>query len=132
VGLPLESAAGPPLDEATAWLDADVGSGRAPQRRVAVAYLPRATGLGVRLPDGSTLRSAALTRLAPDAFPSGPVRIGDGFIGGRRGSPWALFPAYWGEAVEPGVYRIDATWSDADGLHRASWHIELRPAPVRG
>ena len=78
VGLSLDSAAGPPLDEAAAWLDTDVGSGRAPQHSVAVAYLPRATGLGIRLPDGSTIRSAALTRLAPDPFPSGPVRVGGG------------------------------------------------------
>ena len=132
VGLPLESAAGPPLDEATAWLDTDAGSSQAPQRDVAIAYLPRAAGLGVRLPDGSTLRSAVLTRLAPDPFPSGPVLVGGGIIVGRYATPWVLFPAYWGEAVEPGVYRIDATWSDADGPHRASWHIELRAGPVRG
>ena len=126
VGLPLGSVAGPPLDEATAWLDTDVGSGRAPQDGVSVAYLPRATGLGVRLPDGSSVRSAALTRLAPDPFPSGPVRIGGGIIDHRDDSPWVLFPAYWGEAWDPGVYRIDVTWT---GARRPSPSLMARRAP---
>ena len=108
VGLALESVDGPALDEAAAWLDTEPGSGRVPADRVAVAYLPRATGLGVRLagriadPVGrrSTASRPARSRAAP-------TRVGGGIIDRRDADPWVVFAARRGEAWAPGVYRIE-------------------------
>jgi hypothetical protein len=130
VGWSLASTGGVPLDEAGAWLDTAAGSGRAPTDRVAVAHLPRATGLGVRLPDGSLVRAASLTRLAPEPFASGPTRIGGGIIDRRNEDPWVVFPARGGGAFAAGTYRIDVTWSDGSRLRQSAWHVELVPGPV--
>lgn len=132
IGVPLGSVGGAPLDAAAAWLETDPGSGRAPVNQVAVAYLPRATGIGVRLPDGAAVRAASLTRLAPDRFPGGSVRIGGGIIDRRRTDPWVLFAAGGRDAWEAGVYRIEVTWAERGGLHEAAWHVELRPGPDTG
>jgi hypothetical protein len=132
IGVPLESVGGVPLDEARAWLDSEAGSGRVPADRVSVAYLPRATGLGVRLPDGAKVRAAAITRLAPGPLINGPTPIGGGIIDRRDADPWVVFAARRGDAWAPGIYRIDVTWSDESGLHDAAWHIELRPGPGEG
>jgi hypothetical protein len=132
IGVPLESVGGVPLDEAGAWLDAEAGSGRAPADHVAVTYLPRATGLGVRLPDGATVRAAAITRLAPGPLINGPPPIGGGIIDRRGADPWVVFASRRGDAWAPGIYRIDVTWSDGQGLQAAAWHIELRPGPYAG
>lgn len=131
-GWPLESVAGPPLDDAAAWLDTEPGTGKVPSDRVAVAYLPRATGLGVRLPDGSVVRSAAISRLAPDPLANGPTPVGGGVIDRRGADPWVVFAARRGDAWAPGVYRMDITWANDEGLHEASWHVELRPGPYTG
>ena len=130
VGVPLTSASGPALDEAAAWLAATSASGPASGHRVAVAYLPRATGLGVRLPDGAAVRAASMTRLAPDALLAGPVHAG--ILHGGIGAPWVVFVAGWGAAWDPGVYRIDVTWAVGAVVHRAAWHVELRPGPLGG
>ena len=132
IGVPLESVGGAALDEAAAWLDTEAGSGRASADHVAVAYLPRATGLGVRLPDGATVRAAAITRLVPGPLINGPTPIGGGIIDRRDDVPWVVFAARRGEAWAPGIYRIDVTWSDESGLQAAAWHIELRPGPGVG
>ena len=132
VAVPMEAVSGPPLDEAAAWLDTEPGSGRAPEDRVAVESLPRATGLGVRLPDGSRVRSASFERLAPGPMRNPPTPLGGGIIDRRDADPWVVFAARRGDAWAPGVYRIDVTWSDAAGLHDGSWHIELRPGPYTG
>lgn len=131
-GWPLESVGGPPLDDAGAWLDTEPGTGKVPADRVAVAFLPRATGLGVRLPDGSVVRSAAISRLAPDPLANGPTPVGGGIIDRRDTDPWVVFAARRGDAWAPGVYRMDVTWADDAGLHEASWHVELRPGPYAG
>ena len=105
------------------------------QDRVAVAYLPRATGLGVRLPDGSRdpvgRRS---TRLSPGPFAGRHRRASAAAIIDRRDDdPWVVFAARRGEAWAPGIYRIELTWS-ATGrpCTRRTWHIELRPGPTLG
>ncbi len=130
--LPLGSDAGPPLDEPGAWLDLDSGTGRAPRDFVAAVALPRANGLGVLLPPGSAITSAEVERLAPEPLPGEPIRI-DG--GGPNASddamyPHVLFAAPGTEGWRPGTYRIGVAWTDADGTHEASWHVELRPGSV--
>ena len=132
IAFPIESASGPPLDAAAAWLDTEPGSGRVPADRVAVATLPRATGLGVRLTDGARVRAASIERLAPGPMRNAPTPLGGGTIDRRDADPWVVFDARRGDAWAAGVYRIDVTWSDDTGVHDASWHIELRPGPYTG
>jgi len=128
--LPLPADEGPPLDEAAAWLNVDPGTRREPRSFVAAAFLSRATGLGVMLPPGSVVQSAALERLAPGPLPGVPARVE---VPGQSTALTAhvLFGAPDGRAWTPGVYRISVVWADADGLHDKSWHAELRPSPVR-
>ena len=130
VAVPLEGSEGEPLDEATAWLDVDPGTGAEPRSFVASAYLPRATGLGVALPAGSVVMEASVTRLAPEPLPVEPLRV-DAGADGRTASAIALFRAPGGSGWEPGIYRLSMRWGDVEGLHDASWHVELRPGPVR-
>lgn len=33
--------------------------------------------------------------------------------------------------MDPGVYQLSVEWTDSAGRHDRSWHIELRPGPVR-
>jgi hypothetical protein len=130
VAVPLEGSEGDPLDEAAAWLDVDPGTGREPRSFVASAFLPRATGLGVALPARSVVMAASVTRLAPDRMPVDPQRV-DPDADGRTASAIALFRAPGGSGWEPGVYRVSVRWGDVEGLHDATWHVELRPGPAR-
>ncbi|MEX1170480.1 MAG: hypothetical protein WEE50_10095 [Chloroflexota bacterium] len=130
VAVPLGGIEGEPLDETTAWLDVDPGTGREPRSFVASAYLPRATGLGVALPARSVVMAGSVTRLAPDPLPVEPQRV-DAGADGRTPSALALFRAPGGSEWEPGVYRLSLRWGDVEGLHDASWHVELRPGPIR-
>jgi hypothetical protein len=130
VAVPLEGSEGEPLDEASAWLDVDPGTGREPRSFVARAYLPRATGLGVALPARSVVMTASMTRLAPEPMSVEPQRV-DAGADGRTASAIALFRAPGGSGWEPGVYRVSVRWGDVEGLHDASWHVELRPGLVR-
>lgn len=130
VAVPLEGSDGEPLDEATAWLDVDPGTEGQPRSFVASAYLPRATGLGLALPARSVVMAASVSRLAPEPLPVEPQRV-DAGADGRTASAIALFRAPGGSGWEPGVYRVSVRWGDVEGLHDASWHVELRPGPVR-
>jgi len=130
VAVPLEESQGEPLDETAAWLDVDPGTGREPRSFVASGYLPRATGLGVNLPARSVVMTASVTRLAPDPFAAEPQRV-DAGADGRTASALALFRIPGGSAWKPGVYRLSVRWADFEGLHDGSWHVELRPGPVR-
>ena len=125
-----DAVEGPPLDAAGAWLNVDPGTGRAPRSFVASAFLPRATGLGVMLPPGSVVRAASLMRLAPEPFgePLDPLGPRPGYA---ERQDFVLFgpPSEVGWPL--GVYRIDVDWADPDGIHARSWHVELRPGPVR-
>jgi hypothetical protein len=31
----------------------------------------------------------------------------------------------------PGVYAITVHWNDPAGVHAETWHVELRPGPIR-
>jgi hypothetical protein len=127
--LPLGSEAGPPLDEAGAWLDLDPGTARAPRDFVATVALPSANGLGVLLPRGSVVTSAEVERLAPEPLPGEPIRVDGSGPGGSDDAlyPHVLFAAPGTEGWQPGTYRLGVTWTDAEGTHETSWHVELRP-----
>ena len=124
--VPLPSDEGPGLDEASAWLNLDPGTGRGPRSFVATAFLTRATGLGVMLPPGSVVQSAKVERLAPGPLPGVAPRVPT-----DAQAAHVLFRNPGGGAWTPGVYRLAVVWADADGLHDRSWHVELRPGPIR-
>lgn len=128
-GVPLAAAAGDALDATGAWLDVDPGTRQAPRSHVARAYLPRATGLGVMLAPGSTVRSAWLQRLAPDD-PFDPPSLGGGLSNIHSRQPYVVFAAPDGGAWTPGVYAITVTWADGAVSHTETWHAELRPGPL--
>jgi len=96
--------------------------------KVAAAYLPRATGLGVMLTDHATVQLAIVRRIAPDArFLAGPVLGG---ISNTRGRTlWVAFAPGNGGAWPPGVYAMTVYWTDPAGSHDETWHVELRPGP---
>ena len=128
--IPLRAEAGPPLTEAGAWLNVDPGTGRAPRSHVATVFVRSATGLGVILPAGSTVARSEISRLAPEPLRGVPVLVPDD----ASPTPQAAHVLYRppdGGAWTPGVYRISVTWDDPTGRHDRSWHIELRPGPVR-
>ena len=127
--VPLAAVAGRPLDEVGAWLDVDPGTGRRPRSFVASTYLPRATGLGVALPAGAVVTSASVDRLVPEPLPVAPKEVQPENPSDGPGS-LVLFAAPGG-AWTPGVYRLSAVWADAEGVHEDSWHVELRPGPLR-
>lgn len=94
-------------------------------------HAPRANGLGVLLPPGTTDATAVLRRLAPDTDLGG-VRRAVGLRSAReRQTPYVIFRAPDGQAWPPGVYRIDAEWTDATGPRTRSYALELRPGPVQ-
>lgn len=130
VAIALPASEGKPLDEAGAWLGLDAGTGRPPRSFVASAYLPRATRLGVMLAPRSVVMSAKLERLAPE-----PLSSTDAVIDHtpQEGAPSSsvMFRAPTGTVWTPGTYRLTVTWADFEGLHKESWHAELRPGPVR-
>ena len=126
----LSGEEGEALDEVAAWLDLDPGTDRRPRSFVAATYLPGATRLGVMLPPRSTVMSAVMARLAPEPMPVVPPLLDHT---PRDGAPNAnvMFRHPGGGAWTPGVYRISVVWADTGGLHDRSWHIDLRPGPLR-
>jgi hypothetical protein len=118
-----------PLDEVDAWdaTRAEPAAGTTPA--VVTAFLPRATGLGVMLTSHASVELALLSRLAPTPLvPVPPVRGGISDIQGR--TPYVVFGGPDGRALEPGVYALSVSWTDAGGLHASTWHVELRPGPI--
>ena len=130
VSIPLRADDGPPLTEVGAWLDVDPGTRQAPRSHVAAAFVPAATGLGVVLPAGSVVGQSSLVRLAPDPLPGNPELVADDAAAPRQAAH-VLYRAPGGGAWTPGVYRISIQWTDSTGRHDRSWHVELRPGPVR-
>jgi hypothetical protein len=117
-----------PLDELDAW-DATRAEPVAGTPAVVTAFLPRATGLGVMLTSHASVELALLSRLAPTPLvPVPPVRGGLSEAQGR--TPYIVFDGPDGRALEPGVYALSVSWTDAGGLHAGTWHVELRPGPV--
>jgi hypothetical protein len=130
VSIPLPGEEGPALTEAGAWLNVDPGTGRAPRSHVAAVLAPAATGIGIMLPPGSIVQRSVLRRLAPEPLLGDPELVRDD---AAPGNPTAhvLYRPPGGGAWLPGVYRISVVWADSAGLHDRSWHLELRPGPVR-
>ncbi len=131
VSLPLAADAGPPLTEVGAWLNVDPGTGRAPRSFVSAVRLSAATGLGVMLPPGSRVQRSAIRRLAPAPLGTDAELVQN--VAATHGSlnPHVLYRPPGGGAWTPGVYRLSVLWLDSAGTHDQSWHIELRPGPVR-
>jgi hypothetical protein len=125
----LPAAQGRPLDELDAWEAATAKPGTDTAPVVVSAFLPRATGLGVMLTSHASVQLADLSRLAPAPLvPVPPVRGGISAVQGR--TPYVVFEGPPGRALEPGVYALSVSWTDATGLHAATWHVELLPGPV--
>jgi hypothetical protein len=117
-----------PLDEVDAWnaTRAEPAAGTTPA--IVAAFLPRATGLGVMLTPRAAVELAVLRRLAPTPLvPVPPVRGG---ISDQARTPYTEFSGPEGRALEPGVYGLSVSWTDASGLHAGTWHVELRPGPA--
>jgi hypothetical protein len=131
VSIPLPAEAGPPLTEAAAWLNVDPGTGRAPRSYVAAAFVPHATGLGVTLPPGSVVQGAAIRRLVPEPLTADPALVRDPGAAPDVPASHVLFRALGGGPWQPGDYQISVVWTDPVGRHDRSWHVELRPGPVR-
>jgi hypothetical protein len=130
IAVPLPADEGPALDEVAAWLDVDPGTRRAPRSFVAEAYLPNATRLGVMLEARVIVMSANIARLTPEPVATIVPEIDHTPRDGMPSS-MVLFRAPDDGAWTPGVYRITVVWADFDGLHEGSWHVDLRPGPIR-
>jgi hypothetical protein len=120
-GVALAAGQTRPLDEAAAWNDlAGFGGGV-----VATAFLPGATGLGVKLSPDADVERASIARLSPNGAFSAPAAR-NGLPGDGR-SPGVLFAAPdWGP-WPAGMYAITVSWRDVSGEHTGTWHVELRP-----
>ena len=121
---------GPPLTEAAAWLNVDPGTGRPPRSYVAAVFASATTGLGVRLPDGSVIEHSAVRRLAPDPLLGEPELV-RAVLELPVPPANVLYRPPGGGAWMPGVYELSVVWTDSAGRHERTWHVELRPGPVR-
>lgn len=130
VSIPLRADSGPPLTEAGAWLDVDPGTNRAPRSHVAAVFAPAATGLGVRLPDGSVIEHSAFRRLAPEPLAGDAELVGEALDSAPPPAN-VLYRPPGGGAWAPGVYEVSVVWTDAAGRHHRAWHVELRPGPTQ-
>jgi hypothetical protein len=130
-GVPLAVTPGPFLTEAEAWLAAIGHDTVFARPTVARTYAPRATGIGVMLTSHAAVRFAVVRRLSPDARINAHPMLG-GLSNIHAWTPWVAFAAPGGGAWPPGVYALTVRWTDAVGLHESTWHIELRPGPLRG
>ncbi len=130
IAVSLPADAGPPLDEAGAWLDIDPGTRRAPRSFVAEANLPNATTLGVILESQVNVLSATIERLAPEPIAKVEPEVGLETRDGEARSQ-VVFRAPDEGVWTPGVYRITVAWADDAGRHEDSWHVGLGPGPIR-
>jgi hypothetical protein len=128
VALPGEP--GPALDEVEAWLDLDRGTPDTPLRSfVARTYQPDATVLGLVVPPSAVIRSATIARLAPQRSTNDVARETTAVE--SKTASWVAFTAPGGVSWSPGVYALRIGWADDAGAHDRTWHVELRPGPVR-
>jgi hypothetical protein len=130
VGVPLEASQGPLMSDEDVWrmIVEDVRKGG--PSRVASEYMPRASGLGMMLTNHADVTFAAVSRLAPDArLLVSPMIGGISELRGR--TPWVAFAPRAGGVWPPGVYALTVEWTDPAGPHRGTWHVELRPGPMR-
>jgi hypothetical protein len=125
VGVALSATPGTLLDEDAEWRAARAASNSHGQS-VAAVHLPRATGLGVMFTENAVVHAASIKRLAPDAqVDTAPVIGGISSIHGR--TPYLVFTPVGEGAWTAGVYALSAAWTDATGIHSATWPVELRP-----
>ena len=116
----------PLMSDEQAWRQLIGEAGGQGPTKVAAAYVPRATGLGVMLTNHAIVQVATVRRIAPDArFLTGPMVGGISETRGR--TPWVAFAPRDGGAVPPGVYAMTIRWTDPAGFHDETWHVELRP-----
>jgi hypothetical protein len=94
---------------------------------VARTYQAGVAQLGVVLPPGSTVASWTLRRLAPfDDVPD----VGATLIESGDAVSFVAFAAPGGATWRPGVYALSVGWTDGEGAHDETWHVELRPGPL--
>ena len=130
VSVDLPATAGPTLDEAGEWL-VELRQSGDETPNVAVAHLPRATGLGVMFTEHAVVSSATIRRLAPDSLADETPSFGGvSSLHGR--TPYLVFTPTGGAAWAPGVYAISSAWTDPAGTHSGTWYIELRPGALAG
>lgn len=117
------------LEPAAAWRSTQLVPGGIEPRSVSAVHAPRANGFGYLFAADAADLSVELARLQPEGSPM-DVRRADGarFAGDDR-LPFVILRTPAGEPWLPGIYRLDANWSDDDGRHRAVLHVELRPGP---
>lgn len=125
LSIDLPATVGPMLDEAGEWR-AQLRQSGDETPNVAVARLPRATGLGVMFTEHAVVSSATIRRLAPESLPDEtPAFGGVSSLHGR--TPYLVFTPTGGAAWAPGVFAISTAWADPAGAHSGTWYVELRP-----
>lgn len=132
----VRGAVSQPLDDRAAWLLAGRRPGPGEANVVPRIAADDVAAIGFKLGrhPGARVLDAVLHRLAPEGGGPPIARL----VTSRphwRGSPlrtriaWAVSAEEGGTLTwAPGNYRIDVRWTDADGLHRGSWHFDLVPA----
>jgi hypothetical protein len=115
------------LGPAEAWLAPD-----ADEFAPALAarwFAPRANGLGVIIPSDGTGLEAKIERVYPpaDRELDAPATRGTRITGLGIEMPYVIFSSPAGRPYAPGLYRIDARWTNADGPVSATYHVELEP-----
>ena len=130
VSVDLPATVGPTLDEDGEWR-AQLRQSGDETPNVAVAQLPRATGIGVMFTEHAVVSSATIRRLAPDSLADdAPAFGGVSSLHGR--TPYLVFTPTGGAAWAPGVYSVSAAWTDPAGAHTGTWYLELRPGSPAG
>ncbi len=130
VSIDLPATVGPTLDEEGEWR-AQLRQSGDETPNVAVAHLPRATGIGVMFTEHAVISSATIHRLAPGGLAdAAPAFGGVSSLHGR--TPYLVFTPTGGAAWAPGVYAVSAAWTDPAGAHGGTWYLELRPGSPSG
>lgn len=112
----VDAPEGPPMDPASLWIDGALGT-----------HAPRANGIGGIFGASASGATGTLRRVAPDDVEAPAVRVvGLRFVGDER-FPYVIFRAPGGSAFPPGVYRVDARWTESGEVRTASYHLELKP-----
>jgi hypothetical protein len=134
IAVNVASRLGGPLDATGAWLDARVsaafGGDRPRDADVADVWLPGINGIGVMLPAEGRLEWASLERLAPTPL-VGVDAVSRSIVDARGGSPSVVFAPPRGGTWLAGTYAIDVRYLDHGFRRSGTYHIAIRPAPLR-
>ena len=131
LGVSLHVADSRPLDEADAWVATLGPRAGSAARTVTSVFLPRATGLGVMLttarvgPARASFAGSRQARSCPSRPPSVVSRVP------RARRPTSCSPLPTARRSPPGAYAISVGWYEGGSEHAGTWHVELRPGPVR-